>query len=94
MFIQFFHEQPSVILTANPMIKKLGVRVERVKVKFTIEFKEMGVLISGMDGRSLKLSASEALMILDILKNEERELRKIAKEASPIPITIGNYDNI
>ena len=65
-----------------------------IREKITIEFKDFGVLIRDSNEACLELSASEALMILDILKNEEHELRKIAKEASPIPIPIGNYDNI
>jgi len=36
----------------------------------------------------MEFSAGEALMVLDILKNEEVELRKIAEAASPLPLNI------
>lgn len=38
--------------------------------------------------KRLEFTAGEALMLLDILKNEESELRKIADEAPPMPIKI------
>ena len=52
--------------------------------KFTIEITEIGLVISGEKGDRLEFSAGEALMLLDILKNEEVELRKMADEASPL----------
>ncbi|GAF86426.1 unnamed protein product [marine sediment metagenome] len=56
--------------------------------KFTIKVKKSGVLILSTEGKKLEFNAGEALMLLDILKNEESELRKIADEASPMPIKI------
>ena len=56
--------------------------------KFTINFTDQGVLIVGGDGNRLEFSAGEALMLLDVLKNEEFELRKKADEASPLPFRI------
>lgn len=52
--------------------------------KFTIEVTEIGVVVTGKDGNRLEFSAIEALMLLDILKNEEAELRKMADAASPM----------
>ena len=52
--------------------------------KFTIEVIETGVVVTGENGNRLEFSAIEALMLLDILKNEEAELRKRADAASPM----------
>ena len=56
--------------------------------KFTIKVKKSGVLVLSAEGKSLEFTAGEALMLLDILKNEEAKLRKVADEASPMPIKI------
>lgn len=56
--------------------------------KFTIEVTEIGVVVTGENGDRLKFSASEALMLLDILKNEETQLRKMADAASPMSVKI------
>ena len=56
--------------------------------KFTIKVTDHGVVITGKEGNSLEFSAGEALMLLDILKNEESELRKRAEEASPLSVEI------
>ena len=56
--------------------------------KFTIEVTKTGVFILSSEGISLEFTAGEALMLLDILKNEELELRKIADKASPMPLNI------
>ncbi|MFC1885145.1 hypothetical protein ACFL2O_10275 [Thermodesulfobacteriota bacterium] len=56
----------------------------RNEEKILIEFTEVGVLIKDNCQTSLKLTAGEALMLLDILKNEEDKLKKIANDASPI----------
>lgn len=56
--------------------------------KFSVVFTDRGVLIQDIRKRTLKLSAGEALMILDILKNEEYSLREKAKADSPFQINI------
>jgi hypothetical protein len=56
--------------------------------KFTIKVTDHGVVIAGKEGNSLEFSASEALMLLDILKNEESGLRKRSEEASPLSLKI------
>jgi len=56
--------------------------------KFTIEVTDHGVVILGEKGNRMEFSAGEALMVLDILKNEEVELRKMAEAASPLPLNI------
>ena len=56
--------------------------------KFTIRITDSGlVIISGAE-MSLHFTAGEALMLLDILKNEEPKLKQMAEEARPIPIQI------
>ncbi len=62
--------------------------MEEVKEKFSIEITDRGIVILNEEGRSLEFTAGEALMLLDILRNEETELKKMAEEASPIPIKI------
>jgi len=48
--------------------------------KFTIKVTDKGVVVIGEKGNRLEFSAGEALMVLDILKNEEVELKKMAAE--------------
>ena len=62
--------------------------MEGMTEKFTVEMTESGVDILGGDGQVLRFTAVEALMLLDILKNEEVELKRMAEEASPMPIKI------
>jgi len=62
--------------------------MEGVKEKFTIEITDGGVVILSGEGVRLEFTAGEALMLLDILRNEEPKLKKAAEEASPIPISI------
>ncbi|MBL7102443.1 MAG: hypothetical protein ISS60_06770 [Desulfobacteraceae bacterium] len=54
--------------------------------KFIIKVTDSGVVVIGEKGERLEFSAGEALMLLDILKNEEVELRKMADAASPLPV--------
>jgi hypothetical protein len=56
--------------------------------KFKIEVTEIGVIVTGENEGRLEFSAIEALMLLDILKNEEAELRKMADAASPMSVKI------
>ena len=65
-----------------------GILMEEAAEKFTIRVTDRGVVITGKEGNSMEFSAGEALMLLDILKDEEAELRKIAEETSPLPIKI------
>jgi len=62
--------------------------MDKFPEKFTIEVTDCGVVITGKEGNRLVFSAGEALMLLDVLKNEESELRKRAEEASPLSIKI------
>ncbi len=64
--------------------KSIGILME----KFTIKVTDKGVVVIGEKGDRLEFSAGEALMVLDILKNEEVELRKMAEAASPLPLNI------
>ena len=54
--------------------------------KFTIKVTDKGIVVIGEKGDRLEFSAGEALMLLDILKNEEVELRKMAEAASSLPV--------
>lgn len=56
--------------------------------KFIIEVTDKGVAVRSGDGHVLQFTASEALMLLDILSHEEESLRRMAAEASPLPIRI------
>jgi hypothetical protein len=56
--------------------------------KFTIKVTDNGVVVIGENGTRMDFSVGEALMLLDILKNEEVELRKIAESASPLSLNI------
>jgi len=56
--------------------------------KFRITITDSGELILSDREKSLHFTAGEALMVLDILKSEEATLRKMAEEASPLPIKL------
>jgi hypothetical protein len=53
--------------------------------KITIQITETGEVILRGQNNILKLTAGEAIMLLDILRNEEKNLNMMAKEASPYP---------
>ena len=59
-----------------------------IKEKFTIKVTKKGVNIINSDKQEMHFTAGEALMLFDILKNEEDNLRVMAEKASPIPIKI------
>jgi hypothetical protein len=56
--------------------------------KFTIKVNDKGVLITGEEGQRLSLSPVEALMLIDILKAEEKRLKTLAGGTSPSPFKI------
>jgi hypothetical protein len=66
----------------------LRLRMERFTEKFTIRVTDSGVLIMDQKGKCLSFTVGEALMLLDILTNEEAELKAMAEKASPLPVTI------
>jgi hypothetical protein len=59
-----------------------------IKEKFAIKVTVKGVNIINSEKQEMHFTAGEALMLLDILKNEEDNLRVMAEKASPIPIKI------
>jgi hypothetical protein len=63
-----------------------GEPMEGIREKFTIRITDNGVAIVSGEGERLRFTAPEALMLLDILRNEQAKLKKMAEEASPIPI--------
>lgn len=62
--------------------------MENCREKFTIEVTDGMLVITDEKGNTLHFSPGQALMLLDILKNEEPELRRMAEETSPIPVRI------
>lgn len=54
--------------------------------RFTIRISDRGLEIRCHDGGEVILSATEALMLLDILKDEEPRLTKSAEASSPMPM--------
>jgi hypothetical protein len=59
-----------------------------LREKFHIEVTKDGLLLRDENRISMSFSAVEALMLLDILKHEETTLRRMADEASPLPVRI------
>jgi hypothetical protein len=64
------------------------IRRVPVKEKFTISVTDTSVVIRNHEDISMEFSAAEALMLLDILSNEASTLRRMADEASPLPIRL------
>jgi hypothetical protein len=62
--------------------------MEEVVDKFTIRLTDKGMVILSAKKERLQFTATEALMLLDILKCEEQKLKQMAEEARPIPIQI------
>jgi len=63
--------------------------MEKFTERFTIKRTDTGIVVIDEKENRLQFSAGEALMLLDVLKNEEPELKKIAEAESPIPFKIG-----
>ncbi len=62
--------------------------MENIKEKYTIRVTESGVVIQKGDKTRLEFTPVEALMLLDILKNEESAIKRMAEEATPLPTRI------
>jgi len=58
--------------------------MEGITEKFTIKITDRRIVILSGEEKSLHFTPVETLMLLDILRNEEPKLRKMAEEASPI----------
>jgi hypothetical protein len=56
--------------------------------RYRITVGDAGLEILGSQGNSLSFTAGEALMLLDILRNEEEKLKTLADKASPMPVRI------
>jgi hypothetical protein len=69
-------------------MKRTEAGMRDVVEKFTIRVTDKGVLIMDQGQSSLQFTAGEALMLLDILRDEEPRLRRMAEAASPLPVTI------
>jgi hypothetical protein len=57
--------------------------------RYRITVGDAGLEILSSEGNSLSFTAGEALMLLDILRNEEEKLKTLADKASPMPVRIG-----
>ena len=58
------------------------------KERYRITVGDAGLEILSSEGNSLSFTAGEALMLLDILRNEEEKLKTLADKASPMPVRI------
>jgi hypothetical protein len=56
--------------------------------RYRITVGDAGLEILSSQGNSLSFTAGEALMLLDILRNEEEKLKTLADKASPMPVRI------
>ncbi len=60
--------------------------MEESTERYTVTVGDGGLEIRNSEGKRLSFTAAEALMLLDILKNEEEKLRLVAEKASPLPV--------
>jgi len=60
--------------------------MEESTERYRITVGDGGLEIRNSKGKGLTFTAAEALMLLDILKNEEEKLRLAAEKASPLPV--------
>jgi hypothetical protein len=60
--------------------------MEEPSERYSITVGDAGLEIRNTEGKGLRFTAAEALMLLDILKNEEERLRFAAEKASPLPV--------
>jgi hypothetical protein len=70
------------------MIDAKETAMEEPKERYSITVGDAGLEIHGSEGNTLSFTAGEALMLLDILRNEEEKLRTLADKASPLPVRI------
>jgi hypothetical protein len=56
--------------------------------RYSITVGDAGLEIRDRRGKRLSFTATEALMLLDILKNEEERLKLAVEKASPLPTRI------
>jgi hypothetical protein len=56
--------------------------------RYSITVGDAGLEIRNTEGKGLRFTAAEALMLLDILKNEEERLKLAAEKASPLPVRL------
>ena len=61
-------------------------KMKDAREKFIVLVSEERMTISDMSGQCLTLEPVEALMLLDILKAEESQLRELADAQSPLPM--------
>jgi len=60
--------------------------MKKLKERYRITVGDGGLEIRTVRGNGLHFTAAEALMLLDILKNEEEKLKRMAEQASPMRV--------
>ena len=60
--------------------------MKKPRQRYRITVVDGGLEIRPVKGSSLRFTAAEALMLLDILKNEEKKLKLMAAQASPMSV--------
>jgi hypothetical protein len=60
----------------------------KTRERYSITVGEAGLEIRNKEGTELHFTAAEALMLLDILKNEEERLKLAAEKASPMQVRL------
>ena len=60
----------------------------KTRERYSITVGDTGLEIRNTEGKGLSFTAAEALMLLDILKNEEERLKLAAEKASPLPVRL------
>jgi hypothetical protein len=58
----------------------------KTRERYSITVGDTGLEIRNTEGKGLIFTAAEALMLLDILKNEEERLKLASEKASPLPV--------
>jgi hypothetical protein len=53
----------------------------------TVKVNDQGVILEHADGSILRLSATDALLLLDILEAEQARLKKLIRKKSPFVIS-------
>ena len=61
--------------------------MKQARERFTISLNEEGLEIRGREG-TLRFTAVEALMLLDVLKEEEAGLQAAAEKAGPLRLRL------
>lgn len=67
----------------------MSKEMEEIKERFEIKITEKGMDILSADGAKMSFTPLDALMLLEILRSEEKNLRQMADDTSPLPLKLG-----